>query len=240
MRVELILDRDCPNSAGARARLEEAFTRCGLLPLWKEWQRDDPGTPAYTRRYASPTVLVNGCDIGAGTAVTGGGACRLYTDRGGGISGVPDVRDIEAALVSAKGRTASGAQPIKRALHSLPAIGAAMLPKLTCAACWPAYTALLASFGVGFLDYTPYLLPLMATSLLLALVLLAYKASRRRGYAPFMLGVVAGAVILIGKFLLESDIALYSGIAVLVGASLWNAWPVRAEASCPSCEITSQ
>ena len=240
MLVELIVDRDCPNSAAARTRLEEAFTRSGLLPLWKEWRRDDPGSPSYARRYASPTVLVDGRDIAAGTAVAGASACRLYTDRLGRISGVPDVRDIEEALASTKAGVANGVQPIRRALPSLPAIGAALLPKLTCAACWPAYTALLASFGIGFLDYTPYLLPLMSAGLLLALALLAYKAPTRRGYAPFMLGVLASAVILIGKFLLESDIALYSGIAVLVVAALWNAWPVRAEASCPSCEIKSQ
>ena len=40
----------------------------------------------------------------------------------------------------------------------LPAIGAALLPKLTCPACWPAYAAVLSALGVSFVDYTPYLL----------------------------------------------------------------------------------
>jgi hypothetical protein len=118
----------------------------------------------------------------------------------------------------------------------LPAVGLALLPKLTCAACWPAYAALLSSLGIGFVDYTPYLLPLTATFLVLTVAMLAYRAANRRGYAPFVLGIVASAVVLVGKFVLDSDLALYGGITLLVGASLWNAWPQRAQASCPGCE----
>ncbi|HEX9274808.1 MAG TPA: hypothetical protein VGA51_00205 [Casimicrobiaceae bacterium] len=240
MKVELIFDRDCPHSAGARDRLKEAFDKRGLPPRWTEWARDEPGSPDYARRHGSPTILVDGRDIAPGTETAGAGACRLYTDAAGRISGVPDVRDIEAAFLAAELHSAGVAQPIKRTLPSLPVIGVALLPKLTCAACWPAYTALLASFGVGFLDYTPYLLPLMAIGLTLTLILLVYRASTRRGYAPFALGAAAGGVILIGKFLLDSDLALYGGASLLVAASLWNAWPMRRRTSCGACETELQ
>lgn len=45
-------------------------------------------------------------------------------------------------------------------LSALPAIGIAVLPKLTCAACWSIYSGLLSSLGLGFVNYTHYLLPL--------------------------------------------------------------------------------
>ena len=107
--------------------------------------------------------------------------------------------------------------------------------RIRCAACWPAYAALLTSLGVSFVDYTPYLLPLTATFLALTLAMLAYRAASRHGYAPLALGCVATAIVLIGKFAFDSDIALYGGIALLVGASLWNAWPVAPRADCRTC-----
>ena len=72
---------------------------------------------------------------------------------------------------------------------------------------------------------TAYLLPLTVVSLVLALVVLGYRASRRRGYGPFVLGTSAAVGLVVGKFVVESDILVYTGIAALIGASLWNAWP---------------
>ncbi len=115
----------------------------------------------------------------------------------------------------------------------LPAVGAALLPKLTCPACWPAYAALLSALGVGFIDYTPFLLPLTLVFLIVTLALLAWRP--RRGYAPLALGLLASAIVLIGNFFLDSDITTYAGVALLVGASTWNAWPRKSAISykCP-------
>jgi hypothetical protein len=123
---------------------------------------------------------------------------------------------------------------------ALPAVGVALLPKLTCAACWPAYPALLSLLGVGFIDYTPYLLPLTVAALALTLALLAYRASNRRGYGPFVLGAASAIVMLVGKFTLDSDSALYAGISLLVTASIWNAWPRAAGGSCSGCATGSK
>jgi hypothetical protein len=58
----------------------------------------------------------------------------------------------------------------------------------------------------------------------------------RRGYLPFTLGVASAAVVLVGKFTFESDPAMYAGLAVLIGASVWNTWPRRASAAgCAAC-----
>ncbi len=234
MKVELIYDADCPNIAATRARLIAAFAATGLAPRWQEWQRGDEGNPEYARRLGSPTILVEGCDVSAASAMDGSGACRVYADTTGRMSGVPPLEDIQVALHSAE-RTAVPVQSLKQTLPTVPAVGIALLPKLTCAACWPAYAGLLSALGVGFVDYTPYLLPLTTTFLILTLIMLAYRAGSRRGYAPFALGVVAGAIVLIGKFAFDSDIALYGGITLLVAASLWNAWPIREQGACSAC-----
>lgn len=72
---------------------------------------------------------------------------------------------------------------------------------------------------------TTYLLPLMVVSLVLALAPLGFRATRRRGFGPLALGVLATVVLVVGKFVMDSDLALYAGLTALIGASLWNSWP---------------
>lgn len=121
----------------------------------------------------------------------------------------------------------------------LPTIGVALLPKLTCPACWPAYAGLLSSLGIGFVDYTPYLVPFTMAFLAISLGTMVYKAGSRRGYGPLFLGLFASAVLMIGKFYFDSDAAMYAGLGILVAASLWNTWPRSSgngTAPCPACE----
>src|SRR5947209_7392655 len=81
---------------------------------------------------------------------------------------------------------------------------------------------------------TAYLLPLTTFSLVLAVAALGYRAGGRQGYGPFVLGVVAAVGLIGGKFVVDSDVAVYGSIAVLVGASLWNAWPKKSVPSAPA------
>lgn len=113
----------------------------------------------------------------------------------------------------------------KQGLLALPGIAVAMLPKLACPVCWPAYAGLLSSIGLGFLISAAYLLPLTIAFLTLTLAALAYRAKHRRGFGPFWLGLFATIGILLGKFLWESNAMIYSTVATLVVACLWNAWP---------------
>jgi hypothetical protein len=126
---------------------------------------------------------------------------------------------------------------LKQGLLALPSVGFSMLPKLACPACWPAYAGLLSSVGLGFLISTAYLLPLTAAFLLLAVAALAFRANKRRGYGPFVLGLVAGSAVLLGKFAWESKLTMYSALGLLLVASLWNAWPLRDSeaATYPEC-----
>ena len=128
----------------------------------------------------------------------------------------------------------------KQGLLALPGVSVSMLPKLACPACWPAYAGLLSSVGLGFLISTAYLLPLTAASLALAVWMLAFRASKRHGYGPFLLGLLAAIAVLLGKFEWESNPTIYGAVGLLVVASVWNAWPRRdafkEAATCPECQ----
>ncbi|MEJ8568845.1 hypothetical protein [Elongatibacter sediminis] len=217
IQVDLVYERSCPNVTTARTRLLDAFQNEGIQPRWHEWEVNRPETPKHLRGWGSPTILVNGKDVDAGLQPADGGSCRLYMTPGG-HDAAPGVAQIAAALRSRGGSAGLG-------LATLPSVGIALLPKLTCPICWPAYAALLGAFGVNFVNYTPMLLPVLTALLALALVALAYRARYRRGYGPFWLGLLASGIILFGKFTWGNDPAVYVGSMILLGASAWNAWP---------------
>lgn len=233
-KIEFLYDRDCPNVDDARRQLRLALERCGLAGGWIEWERNNLDSPAYARQYGSPTILVDGQDVAGESPSDDVPSCRVYTNGSGRNRGVPDADLITAALSRRRDdRTADTAAPKRTNLATLlPAVGTALLPKLTCPACWPAYAGLLSAMGLGFIDYTAWLLP--ATLLFLIITLITLARRPRRGYAPLVLGVLAGALVLIGKFGFDSDSVTYAGVALLVAASAWNAWPTHASA-CPSC-----
>lgn len=124
------------------------------------------------------------------------------------------------------------AQTWKQGLLTIPGIGAALMPKLICPLCWPLYAGILSSLGLGFLISATYLLPFTIAFLILTLAALAFRAKQRRGYGPLVLGVVASLAVLIGKFEVDSNTVVYAGIAVLVTAAVWNAWPRRVVECC--------
>jgi hypothetical protein len=86
----------------------------------------------------------------------------------------------------------------------------------------------LSSLGLGFIDYSPWLIPVTVVFLAIALATLALEAYKKRTYGPLLLGVIGSTVLVIGKFQFESEVALYIGVVLLIGASGWNAWPRKA------------
>ncbi|HEB69632.1 MAG TPA: hypothetical protein ENI88_08425 [Desulfobulbus sp.] len=84
---------------------------------------------------------------------------------------------------------------------------------------------MLSSVGLNFLIGDEYLLPLTLFFLLVTLVTFGYRATRRRGYGPLLIGIFSSAAILAGKFYLNSNQLVYSGAILLIAASIWNAWP---------------
>jgi len=237
-RVELIYDADCPNIDAARAALLRGMAEAGLPPAWMEWDRRAPESPPHARHYGSPTILVDGRDVAGADPGHGADACRVYENEPGGLSGVPPVERIAAALRGTGVRATSRADRFwLRPLAALPGAGAALLPVGFCPACWPAYAAVLGAVGLGFLLEAEYLLPITAGLLALALVALGFRAGSRRGYRPLVLGLASAAPILAFKFFYPVGPLVYVGLLGLVAASVWNAWPKRnpGSGSCPSC-----
>jgi len=137
----------------------------------------------------------------------------------------------------------------RKILAVLPAIGALMIPGITCPACWPGYAAILSSLGVGFIPSTKYLLPLAVVCLAINLLLLAWDARKQRRIGPLALAFVASLGILYGRFYLGWNVLAYSSAVLLVATSVWNAWPaIRARqlrsstagSGCPACQTLVQ
>lgn len=233
--VELIYDRDCPNVPETRRRLLQAFSVAGQTPRWTEWARGDAASPAYAERHASPTVMVDGVDACPGTGPSGA-ACRLYADAEGRLGGAPSVHSLAEALRSAP-RPPRSRQAFW--LVSAPALLVALLPKLACPLCWPAYAALLAAVGLGFLVEPRYLLPVSLVAFALLLAALGMGAgSARRAIGLVSMGGLSAAGVLVGKFVAASDLLTYAGAAGLFAACLIRALPSRGTAR-PSCCVPS-
>lgn len=229
--VEFIYDQDCPNIESARGNLVKALSQTNLSPNWTEWDRNSSDSPLYAKGFGSPTILINGIDI-ADEKPQGGNNCRIYSLNGFN-SGVPPV----SLIVSALSGKPKNVRSWKTAFAAISGIGIILLPKLTCAACWPAYAAIMSSMGVGFFNYTEYMIPISVAALAITLVALGYRSRSRRGFGPFLLGFAASIIAIFGKFYLESDPMFYFCVVLLIVASFWNSWPRKTDSkACPACE----
>jgi mercuric ion transport protein len=100
-RVEMVYDRDCPNVERARAAIRAALASMSAPLDWREWDRADPATPAPLRRLGSPSVLVDGRDVGGdggSLAIADENSCRIYVDACGCTCGAPSTAVILAAM----------------------------------------------------------------------------------------------------------------------------------------------
>ncbi len=237
--VDLVFDAGCPNVPAAREQLQAAFAQLGLEPAWRELVNGSDDVPEYARGYGSPTVLVDRRDV-LGAEPQAASCCRVYRDDGGALVGVPPVRAIVDALRASEpsrgGRGGGGGEPPsgtwRTSLAVVPSLVLSVLPQVACPSCWPAYAGALGAMGLGFLMSTAYLLPITGVSLLVALGALGWRARSRRGYGPLLLGLLASAVLLVGKLASETDLAMVAGVGGLLAASIWNSWP-RADRACP-------
>src|SRR5260370_40520959 len=121
-------------------------------------------------------------------------------------------------------------QSNKLGLLTIPGAAVSLLPILACSLCWPAYAALLSSVGLGFLGSSAYLLPLTGALLAVAVAGLGLQI-KSAGYGPFAFGLVSGGAILVGKFMIDSNLAAYAGGALLGVASVWGVVPKPSTAS---------
>ncbi len=99
--VELVIDYGCPNVERARAAIREALKTLGFPEKWKEWDRDSEETPRHLRMLGSPSVLVNGLNVGCSdgeTAHADANSCRIYVDESGCVCGAPSAGMIVRAF----------------------------------------------------------------------------------------------------------------------------------------------
>ncbi|VAX15912.1 hypothetical protein MNBD_NITROSPINAE02-1285 [hydrothermal vent metagenome] len=244
---ELIYDSACPNFGKARDNIYKAIEETGIPADIKEWERSAKESPGYVRDYGSPTILLDGRDVSPSPSPSSEGApgCRVYNDANGNPGGAPSVDIITAALLKTDGKTdeqASGSNldsdgKAKKGLAAVAPFGIAALVPFACPACWPAYIGLMASLGIGVTGVEKYLFPLTAALLLLALAPLFIKGKTTNNYNPFYLGAVAALITLVGMFAIIFEPLQYTGIVLLVAASIWNFRAGKKEGSppCPAC-----
>jgi len=226
MTVELLYDRDCPNVAATRSRLLEAFAQAGLPARWSEWDLAGEDTPAAHRGRPSPSVLVDGRDVLGAEAAGDGPGCRLYRDAAGALDPAPPVEAIVQAL-RASGDGGVSRRSLTGGLAALAGIGPALLPNLTCPACWPVYAGLLSTLGLGFLLDERWLLPLTIVGLALLIAALAWRAARRNGSGPALVAGAAAVVLVATKFWWPAEAVAGGAVGALVVAAVWNLWPPR-------------
>lgn len=116
---------------------------------------------------------------------------------------------------------------VRRVLSVLPGVGAALLPSITCPACWPAYAGVLSSLGLGAILSGPYYFAVLAVLLGVSVFALGYRAQSRRGYIPFLCGGLATALVLGNKWWSGPAFLNYGGAMLLIVSSVWNNWPKR-------------
>src|ERR1700744_2464413 len=106
---------------------------------------------------------------------------------------------------------------VRRFAAAIPAVAMALISHAeVCPACWPLVGGLLSSLGATFLIETRFLLPVMIASLALAIAMLSYRV--RGDYRPFALGILASALILVGRFALDTAPLTIGGACLLLGA----------------------
>ena len=125
---------------------------------------------------------------------------------------------------------------VQRFAAAIPAVAIALISHAgVCPACWPLIGGLMSSLGATFLIETRFLLPLMTACLVLAVAVLSYRV--RGDYRPFALGFLASALILAGRFVLNTAPLTIGGACLLLGAFVWSFWLRQSKhaLSCRSC-----
>ena len=94
MRIQFLSFPGCPNAEPALHALREAMDAEHITTAIDEVDVSRDDAPASIRGWGSPTILIDGVDVGGESAPQGSSCCRLY--RGG----YPSVAAIRARLTA--------------------------------------------------------------------------------------------------------------------------------------------
>jgi hypothetical protein len=102
--VELLWWRGCPSWEQARELIREEMEAAGLDPETLEVREVGSDADAERERFVgSPTIRIEGRDVQAPGGEPVGLTCRVYRQRDGRISPLPDREQIREALSEAIG-----------------------------------------------------------------------------------------------------------------------------------------
>ena len=100
LTIDYIWSSICPNVSVCRDVVDEAIARFnGFSVVLREWQIEGE-LPAYCEGYGSPTILVDGIDVGGARPDAFNECCRVYATMYE-IRGVPLVEEVVIAMESA-------------------------------------------------------------------------------------------------------------------------------------------
>lgn len=138
---------------------------------------------------------------------------------------------VHATLERGRQTRRAEPQPARRAwlrsLALLPSAVLALLPSATCPVCIVAYAGVLSAFGLGFLFNEQVLAPLVGVFLLVGIASIAYSTRSHRRYGPLLATLAGAGSVAAGRLVWHVPFLLYSGIALLIGAAVWNLWLKR-------------
>lgn len=97
MKIELVIDKDCPNVEDARKLLSNVLNNLNLPLDWYEWDRASDLAPAYVKKHGSPTFLINGKDVYKN--ISDENCCRLYPNKKGGLKGIPEYELLKISIL---------------------------------------------------------------------------------------------------------------------------------------------
>ena len=97
MRIQLLTHPGCASASATRERLVRLLALARADAGIEEVDVTAANAPEHLRGWGSPTVLIDGEDVG-GEKSPGGSCCRLYRNADGRLGGVPSEALIAAML----------------------------------------------------------------------------------------------------------------------------------------------
>jgi protein SCO1/2 len=104
------------------------------------------------------------------------------------------------------------------ALSSAFSVATAFFPK--CAMCWYAYLSALGIAGLERIEYSPWLLPVLAVLMVANILLLYPRSGSRRGLLAFLIAAAGAFVILVPGFAFKLEFAPLVGVTLTIIGSL--------------------
>lgn len=106
----------------------------------------------------------------------------------------------------------------------VPGVIAAVLPKAACPVCVAAYAGALSALGLGFLLTDRVLSPIIVVSLAVSVGSVGWNARRLHQPMPMYVAALGAVVVVCGRMVWSVPVAVYGGVVLLLGASLWTLW----------------